>query len=343
MLFNARHFAAAMFAVALATAGLTAGQAGAQELHLDPAKVTGPDACGECHKSSVKAWKESHHAKTFQELPRSKESREIAKKMGVKRIKADSACLSCHFTSKMDGGEATPVAGISCESCHGAGKDYIKVHSDFGGKETTKETETAEHRTQRWADSEAAGMIRPGDLYALTENCYQCHTVPNEELVNTGGHAAGSKFELVAWSQGEVRHNVWYSKPNDEAAIERKRMMFIIGQMLDLEYALRGVAKATQKATFAVTMAKRAKNAEKRLTKINEILGGAAPEVAEAAKIGGAASLKLNNEAELTAAADKVQAQAKAFAKSHDGSAFGSIDKALPGAAKFKGKAVQTN
>ena len=73
--------------------------ANAQELHIDPQKVTGPDACGECHESSVKAWKESHHAKTFHELPRSDESREIAKKMGIKRIKAESDCLSCHFTS----------------------------------------------------------------------------------------------------------------------------------------------------------------------------------------------------------------------------------------------------
>ncbi len=73
--------------------------ANAQELHIDPQKVTGPDACGECHESSVKAWKESHHAKTFHELPRSDESREIAKKMGIKRIKAESDCffLSLHL------------------------------------------------------------------------------------------------------------------------------------------------------------------------------------------------------------------------------------------------------
>ena len=37
----------------------------AQLMHLDPAKVTGPDACGECHKSSVGEWKGSHHFSTF--------------------------------------------------------------------------------------------------------------------------------------------------------------------------------------------------------------------------------------------------------------------------------------
>ena len=59
--------------------------ASAQELRRDPAKVVGPDACGECHKSSVAAWKETHHSTTFKELPRKKEAREIAKNMGLKR------------------------------------------------------------------------------------------------------------------------------------------------------------------------------------------------------------------------------------------------------------------
>ena len=32
-----------------------------------------------------------------------------------------------------------PVAGISCESCHGAGEDWIKLHSQYSGK--TEKTE----------------------------------------------------------------------------------------------------------------------------------------------------------------------------------------------------------
>ena len=325
--------------VVMGFAAMTA--ANAQELHIDPQKVTGPDACGECHESSVKAWKESHHAKTFHELPRSDESREIASKMGIKRIKAESDCLSCHFTSAIKEGKSKPIAGISCESCHGAGEGYIKVHSDFGGKDATKETETPEHQIQRWADAEAAGMIRPSNLYALAENCYQCHMVPNEELVNKGGHAAGSKFELVAWSQGEVRHNVWYTKENEAADINRQRMMFLMGQMLELEYSLRGVSKATEKATYAVSMAKRASRAKKRLAKIDELTGGAAPELKQALEAASGAKLSLNNEAALVVAAEGVQEAAIAFATNHDGSAFAGIDKALPKPEKYKGKVIQ--
>ena len=313
--------------------------ASAQELRRDPAKVVGPDACGECHKSSVAAWKETHHSTTFKELPRKKEAREIAKNMGLKRIKAGSDCLTCHFTSKLEDGEPEPIAGIACESCHGAGKDWINVHSNFGGKGVTAETEDPAHKVERYAQSEAAGMIRPKDLYAVAQNCYSCHTVPNEELVNKGGHAAGSDFELVAWSQGEVRHNLWYSKDNNEAALERRRMMFIVGKALDLEFALRGVAKATQKAKFAVAMAQRAAKARNIMKQIGDIID--APEIKEIVTAGNSADLKLNNEAALTAAADQVQAATKKLAANYDGSTFGGIDRALPAAGNYKGTPAQ--
>lgn len=331
----------ALAAVAMLGMAAAATDARAYDLHIDPAKVQGPDACGECHKASVQAWRGTHHFSTFRDLARSKEAVEIAGKMGIRQLKTDSTCLSCHFTSKGSASSPDAIAGISCESCHGAGADYIKVHGDYGGKDVTKESESAAHRDQRLAKSDAAGMIRPDHLYALAENCYQCHTVPNEELVNKGGHAAGSAFELVAWSQGEMRHNVWYTKKNDEASAERKRMMFLIGQMLDLEYALRGVAEATQKANYAVTMAQRAQNATKRLAALAGLVS--APEIGKAAQIGSAASLKLSNKGPLTSAADQVKAQAQAFASKYDGGSFGAIDKYIPGSSKYKGSVIQPN
>ncbi len=307
----------------------------AQQLHLDPAKVMGPDACGECHKSSITAWKGSHHFSTYKALPRKKEARAVADKMGIKRIKAGSDCLSCHFTSAIVKGKTKPIAGISCESCHGAGRDWIKVHSDFGGKGVKAENEPAAHRVERFAKSEAAGMIRPSSLYKVAENCYSCHLVPNEKLVNVGKHPAGSKIELVAWSQGEVRHNVWYSKENQVSPIERLRMIYLVGRALELEYALRGVAKATKKAKYAVKMAKRAKKARKRIKAIAKLID--APELNAMYKAAKAVKLKLNNEAKLTAAADKIAGHAKALAKNYDGSAFGALDRVLPAAKKYKG------
>ncbi len=307
----------------------------AQEIRLDPAKVAGPDACGECHKTSVAVWKKTKHARTFKELPRMKEAKAIAKKLGIRRMKAESACLSCHFTSAEVKGKVKPIAGITCESCHGAGKNWIKEHSDYGGKGVTRESEDPGHKKARFAKSEDAGMIRPLRLYKVAANCYGCHTVPNEKLVNEGGHAAGSKFDLVAWSQGEVRHNVWYSKANDEASAARKRMMYIVGKALDLEFALRGLAKATKKAAYAVSMAKRANGARKAMKKIAGVAG--TPEIKAIVAAAGV-KLKLNNSANLTAAAGKIAAAAEKFAAAHDGSKFAGVDAMIPGAGKYKGK-----
>jgi hypothetical protein len=324
--------------VILVCAGLSSAQA-EPALHLDPANVKGPSACGECHENSVKAWRGSHHFGTFKSMPRSEKAREFADNLGIKRVKSESDCLSCHFTSAIEDGKVDTIGGITCESCHGAGSAWIEVHSDFGGKDATAATETPEHKKQRWEKAEAAGMIRPSNLYALAENCYQCHTVPNENLVNTGGHPAGSDFELVSWSQGEVRHNLWYNDgaSNEEASQNRRRLLYVVGQGLDLEYALRGVAKASAKATYAVQMAKRAKRAALSIKALVDA-GVAAPEVKELLKIAGSAKVSLNNEAPLLAAADQVAAQTKMLATKYDGSELAAVDALLPKPSAYKGK-----
>jgi hypothetical protein len=78
----------------------------------------------------VEAWKLTHHFETFNSMHRSAAGREVASKMGLRRIKEESLCLKCHYTDQTDdSGKVVPISGISCESCHGPGKDWIKVHS----------------------------------------------------------------------------------------------------------------------------------------------------------------------------------------------------------------------
>ena len=298
--------------------------------------MVGPNECAECHKKEAAIWQKTHHFTTFRDLPRSKEAEEIATKMDIRRLKADSACLGCHFTEKLENGKPEAIAGIACESCHGSGKDWYKLHSGFSGKKEGQETPAEEKA--RWEKAEAAGMIRPSMTYALAKNCFSCHLVPNEELVNKGGHAAGSSFELVAWSQGEVRHNTWYNKgaSNPAASTERQRMLFIVGRIAELETALIGVSRATVKADYALKMAKRADNARKVMASLAKLLPEA-PELTEIAQIGAGAGLKLNNEAELVDAAGKISVLGLKFANTHDGSTFAAVDKYLPGPDKYKG------
>jgi hypothetical protein len=311
------------------------GFAAAGPVASDPAKVVGPNACAECHKQEVEAWKGSHHFTTFREMPRKKEANEIAAKMGIQRIRSESLCLNCHYTLDK---QKNPVAGISCESCHSAGEDWIKLHSGFSGK--TEKTETKAEKDARWKLAESKGMIRPAAFYELAKNCYSCHVVPQEDLVNKGGHTAGSAFELVSWSQGEVRHNTWNSKgkENTPATAAHKRMLYLVGLGVELETGIRAVGRATARKRYAFEMAKRVDQARKQLAAAAK----AAPDVPEIAKMveyAYSAGLKLNNESFLTAAADGVSKQIVSITEKYDGSTLAGLDSLIPGQDKFKGKA----
>jgi hypothetical protein len=304
----------------------------------DSAKIVGPNACAECHKQEVEAWKGTHHFRTFREMPRNTEASEIAEKMGVRRIKSESLCLNCHFTVQQKNNKEEPISGISCESCHGAGQDWIKVHSGFSGKK--EQTETKAEEEARWKLADSKGMIRPRSLYQLAKNCYGCHVVPQEDLVNIGGHRAGSDFELVSWSQGEVLHNTWYSKGKDNvpASAARKRMLYLVGLGVELETALRAVGKATVRKPYAFEMAARADRARKQLAAAAKAAPNV-PEIAKMVEFAYSAGLKLNNERSLTAAADGVSTLLANITEKYDGSTMAGLDGLIPGPDKFKGTA----
>ena len=321
------------FGAVVLLAGLAAHGAAAAE----PSKVVGPNACAECHKEESKAWATTHHFKTFRELPRRKKGKSIAKNMGIRRVRSEGMCLNCHYTVQRKGNQSRAIAGISCESCHSAAADWVKVHSGYSGK--TKKTESKAERAKRWKRSEAKGMLRPSALYRIAKNCYGCHVVPQEKLVNKGGHPAGSPFELVSWSQGEVRHNTWHSegKSNVAADARRKRMLFLVGLGVELETSIRAVSTATKRSLYAFAMARRVDRARSRLATAAK----AVPSITELPKMiahAYSSGLKLNNKAALTAAADGVAALTKAIAGKYDGGTMAGLDAMIPGPNKFKGK-----
>jgi len=298
-------------------AGVATGKLGAA---IDPAKVLGPEACGNCHKLEFSAWQQTHHYKTFEDLHRRPSAMAISEKMGVKRIKSEGMCVACHYTSQ-GATEATlkPIAGVSCELCHGAGKDWVKLHNVKGSL----------------AKAQEAGFISINDVYKLAENCFQCHTIPNEKLVNTSGHSAGSPIELVSWSQGEVRHHFLGGSKNQPNTQDRLRMLYVVGRVVDLEYSLRGLAKATTKAPYGVTMAKRVVAAKDNLKKISEVLPK--PEIQEIITVADGVGLKLNNEAAITDAAEKISAAGKKIASTYKGSDLAAVDPLIPPPSQYKG------
>ena len=308
-----------------------AGAAGAADsnYHADPAKIMGAENCNECHAPMVEAWKLTHHFDTFTSMHRRPEARDISTKMGIRRIKDESLCLKCHYTDKADDeGKVTAISGISCESCHSAAKDWIKVHN-------TKDD------PDRLAKAEKLGMLRAINYYHVAANCFSCHTVPEEKLVNVGGHKAGSDFELVSWLSGEVRHNLQKSagKINEEIPAERRRMLYISGRALDLEFSLRALAKATEEGVYSKAMLARVSQAKAQLEAIAK-----ASDLAEVKKIVAAvdaAELKTANAGPLGKMADTISEISSALAKSQDGTKLAAIDALIPAPDKYKGTAYK--
>ena len=94
-----------------------------------------------------------------------------------------------------------------------------------------------------------------------------------------GGHRAGSDFDLVAWTQGEVRHNFLSSDGapanpwNRAAPPERRRMMYIVGALTDLEYSLRNLSNLKQKGgAFHLAMIERVNRLHEKVQRVLEII-----------------------------------------------------------------------
>lgn len=70
------------------------------------ADFVGAEACRSCHPSAYEAWRRSAHARALDSLSREQ--------------RRDARCLQCHARDLAAGGEA----GVTCETCHGAGEYY---------------------------------------------------------------------------------------------------------------------------------------------------------------------------------------------------------------------------
>jgi hypothetical protein len=249
--------------------------------NVAPEKVVGRESCAQCHGPELKAWEQSSHNKKAWSLLEHPKAPEFAKAIDVTDIKGDSACTKCHGTHQMLNGQLKILQGNSCESCHGGagGADgWLKKHYDFGqgGAKMAdllaeRLKETAEQRAQRDAACTEAGMNRSENAMAIAKNCLSCHLVPNEALLKAG-HPMSSSFELVEWSNGEVRHNFLLdANKNNEApsnwldefrngpgrTVEgRKRLMYIAGKLADLEVSLRirGGVTSTKRGTLGDEM-----------------------------------------------------------------------------------------
>jgi len=307
------------------------------QLAVDPHQVIGYQSCEKCHAPEIQTWKRTPHHDTFLTLHRKAEAQQIASKLGIANFKNDSNCIQCHYTMGKVENRLDAIAGVSCESCHGGAKDWVTIHNDYGGANITRNQETPEHRMQRLTTSINNGMRNPVNVYLVAQSCYRCHTVPDEKLVNIGGHNAGSlDFELVSWSQGTIRHNFVRTdgKSNAEEAPARLRTMFVAGMIADLEFSMRATSQATEKATFGVTSAQRTARSLERLKSAQSKLNH--PILAETIQIASSVSLKLNNREQLEQAATKIHEMGLRFGATVTGDELAAIDSFVPPKNKWK-------
>ena len=301
-------------------------------------KVDGPESCAECHIQEIEAWKQSAHFKTFNEMHRRPEAIAMLEKLGLGAMKQQQQCVDCHYLNRLVEQKAQATSGIACESCHGAGRDWAQTHGDYG-KGITKLTESAAHRSARLAQALGTGMITPANIYALGSACYSCHLMNDEKTVNVGGHSpASAGFNLLTWSQGEVRHTMLHTDntANPEATPAHRRQLFVVGLILETEFGFRAVARATEKAKFGVTLARQTDAARKLLEKIQAL--APTPELAAIVSTAQTTNLRLNNAAELNRAADKLSALGRDFAARVTGEQLAGIAALVPDATQYRGK-----
>ena len=122
----------------------------------------GAAKCAICHKKPEQGeqyliWQGSKHAKAYETLG-TPEAKAQGAARGVEDPQTSGQCLKCHstaygFTEAVVAGTLPAEEGVSCESCHGPGKDYMK-------KSVMEDQEAAV----------AAGLIVPNE-----ETCKKCH------------------------------------------------------------------------------------------------------------------------------------------------------------------------
>ena len=292
----------------------------------DPAPAfDGPDNCAECHRPMHATWMHTAHYQTYLSAHRMRSGRRIAERLGIARIKQSETCAKCHYTVQPSAPINTlPIAGVSCESCHGPAEKWNAVHADTTDPDALKK-------------AEALGLIRPGNLVGMVDRCYACHTVNDEKLVNQGGHNPGSDFEMVAWLAGEVRHNFVRTKGsrNLPTSIERKRLFYVIGQIKTLEAAVRETGVARENGEFVDARSARRRRALERLRKIQNRLN--IDSLEQVIRLGDSAESMSNDKERLKNTAAAIAKLKLQFASGRDGSKMAAIDDLVPNTDSYIG------
>jgi hypothetical protein len=151
-----------------------------------PYQTIGKAKCVNCHDHEAeKLWSEkkdgpppNNHLNALRQLEAPKAS-VFAKAIGLADpYDPKASCAACHGTIL----KGTVVDGVTCESCHGPGSDYVDVHQQKGA----------------YRQAVAAGLadtVKNPDAWAPM--CTKCHVLSDSALIQAG-HPSGDDFDLGA-------------------------------------------------------------------------------------------------------------------------------------------------
>ena len=241
------------------------------------ASNVGPKKCQECHRAEYGVWEGTQHFETLRGAHKNKAAKGIVAAVGGKSMRREDTCATCHYTVV----GKKPEAGPSCESCHGAASDWVNLHNDLGGPTVKPGEESADHKAKRLAAAKKAGMIHSSMLYDIAENCNSCHTMQKIDADTASkmidaGHPINGDYELVAYSQGQVRHRFYppdVSK-NKEMSKAELSTMFLTGHAVGLVFATERMGQ-TSNAKYKAAMQKRIADANKALGAVKGSVGEA--------------------------------------------------------------------
>ncbi len=137
----------------------------------------GSKTCKKCHIKQHKSWAKTKMGQTFEVLKPGQrtEKKTEAKLDSAKDYTTDETCLKCHVVGfGTDSGYKIPppddkkalrhakkMMGVGCESCHGPGSEYVKLHKEIQDSK----------RKYKVEEMYAAGMTK-----SSAEVCTKCHT-----------------------------------------------------------------------------------------------------------------------------------------------------------------------